>query len=182
MDGGISVADAMALRNDNNGFMGNDAWVFFLFFLLAFNNGGGLFGGGNQGALTRADFNAGLDSYALQRQAEDNAQGLARATYDLRSALDQCCCTTNRNIDSVKSEICNQTNALTNAIHAEGEATRALINANTMQALRDENQNLKSNIATAVQTDNILQALGRYVTNPPCPQPYYCGCGCNGQF
>ena len=162
--------------NENNGFMGNDAWVFFLFFLLAWGGNGFGFGGNNQGALTRADFNAGLEFNNLQRQAEQNAQGLAQATYDLRSALDKCCCETNRNIDSVKNEICNQTNTLANAIHAEGEATRALITNNQMQALRDENQTLKFFNAQQVQTKNILGELGRYVTNPPCPPNPCCPC------
>jgi hypothetical protein len=52
-------------------------------------------------------------------------------------ALKDCCCTTNRNIDAVRYEGAQNTTAITNAIHAEGEATRALINANTIQELRD---------------------------------------------
>ena len=49
--GGLSIADAMALKDNNNngGFFGGDgSWIFFLFFLLAWGNGG--FGGwGNRG-------------------------------------------------------------------------------------------------------------------------------------
>lgn len=43
MDNGLSVADAMALtkNNENDGwFGGSGSWVFFLFFLLAWGNGG----------------------------------------------------------------------------------------------------------------------------------------------
>ena len=66
-NGGLSVADALALQDrgasNDQLFGGNSAWVFFLFFLLAWGNGG--FGGmGNnamQGALTRADLTAGLN-------------------------------------------------------------------------------------------------------------------------
>ena len=35
-NGGLSIADAMALaKDDNNGFVSTWTWVFFLFFLLA---------------------------------------------------------------------------------------------------------------------------------------------------
>jgi hypothetical protein len=38
-----------------------------------------------------------------------------------RYAMDSCCCNTNRNIDSVKFENAQNTCAITNAIHQEGE-------------------------------------------------------------
>ena len=46
-------------------------------------------------------------------------------------------CGIERNIDSVKAEAYKNTCEITTAIHNEAEATRALINANTMQDLRD---------------------------------------------
>ena len=74
-NGGLSIADAMALaKDDNSGFGGTWTWVFFLFFLLAWG-GGGLFGGGNnasrEGELTRAELYAGLGQQDIFRnQAE----------------------------------------------------------------------------------------------------------------
>ena len=52
--------------------------------------------------------------------------------------MKDCCCGINRNIDAVRYENAQNTCTITNAIHAEGEATRALINANAMQELRDK--------------------------------------------
>ena len=52
--------------------------------------------------------------------------------------MKDCCCGINRNIDAVRYEGAQNTCAITNAIHAEGEATRALINANVVQDLRDK--------------------------------------------
>lgn len=46
---------------------------------------------------------------------------------------DRCCCETNRNIDSTRCEVLN-------AIHADGNETRALITQNTIQDLRDRLQ------------------------------------------
>ena len=60
-----------------------------------------------------------------------------------RFAAQQCCCETNRNIDAVRAENYRNTCDITTAIHAEGEATRSLIQANEVQALRDKVQNLE---------------------------------------
>ena len=56
----------------------------------------------------------------------------------IKSLYDNKIGTINRNIDAVRYEGAQNTCAITNAIHAEGEATRALISANTMQELRDK--------------------------------------------
>ena len=56
----------------------------------------------------------------------------------IKSLYDNKIGTINRNIDAVRYEGAQNTCAITNAIHAEGEATRALINANVMQELRDK--------------------------------------------
>lgn len=57
---------------------------------------------------------------------------------DLGYAMKDCCCTTNRNIDAVRYEAAKNACDITTAIHNEAEVTRALINSNTMQALRDK--------------------------------------------
>lgn len=110
-----------------------------------------------------------------------------------RFAAQQCCCETNRNIDAVRAENYKNTCEITNAIHAEGEATRALITANTMQDLRDKLADRDRDLMTAnfqlsqqAQSANLIGALR------PFPQPAYvtcspyqsahsyngCGCGC----
>jgi hypothetical protein len=76
-----------------------------------------------------------------------------------------------------------------NAIHGEGEVTRALINANTMDALREkvnekdrELQSAQFQLSQLSQNATIINALR------PIPVPAYTvqspyvtyGCGCNG--
>ena len=102
----------------------------------------------------------------------------------------------NRNIDSVRADNYKNTCEITTAIHAEGEATRALINANTMQELRDRLADRDRALMTAnfqlsqqAQSANIISKL------QPTPKPAYLtcspyfannnggygyGCGCNG--
>jgi hypothetical protein len=75
------------------------------------------------------------------------------------------------------------------AIRAEGEATRALINANTMQALRDKLADKDRELMTA-NFQLSQQAQNAYLINEirPCAKPAYitcspyttasfCGCG-----
>ena len=94
-----------------------------------------------------------------------------------RFAAQQCCCETNRNIDNVRFENSKNTCEITNAIHAEGEATRALINANTVQELRDR---LEARDRDILSRDFQLSQLAQnqYLVNTikPCPIPAYITC------
>lgn len=94
-----------------------------------------------------------------------------------RFAAQQCCCETNRNIDNVRFESSKNTCEITNAIHAEGEATRALINANTMQELRDRLEARDRDIlARDFQLSQLAQNQYLVNTIKPCPIPAYLTC------
>lgn len=175
-----------------------------------------------QGALTRAELYDGFTMNNLERQVQGVQNGLCDGFYAMntsmlqgqnalqsqicqglngvnnniaenRYAAQQCCCETNRNIDAVRAENYRNTCEITNAIHAEGEATRALINSNTMQDLRDrltakdqELQTANFHLSQQAQNSTLINALR------PFPQPAYitcspytamngygaCNCGC----
>ena len=55
-------------------------------------------------------------------------------------------------------------------MHAEAEATRALINANTMQELRDQLQAANLQLGNLNQTNTLLAAIN------PTPRPAYITC------
>lgn len=166
--------------------------------------GGGGFGWGNRGSgLTQAEMQAGFNhqdemgqirgvtyglsdsTFALNNSILNTRAGLEKTimqgTYDLGSQLaenrfaqQQCCCETNRDIDSVKAENYQNTCTITSAIHEEAEKTRALITANTMQELRDklaekdrELQAAQFNVGQCAQTAMIVNQLR------PFPQPAY---------
>lgn len=128
---------------------------------------------------------------ALQNQICQGLNGVNNNIAENRYAAQQCCCETNRNIDVVRAENYRNTCEITNAIHAEGEATRALINSNTMQDLRDrltakdqELQTANFHLSQQAQNATLINALR------PFPQPAYitcspytssngfCACGC----
>ena len=103
----------------------------------------------------------------------------------------QCCCDLSRSIDNVRAEAYKNTCEITNAIHSEGEQTRALINANTMQELRDrlearDRDLLSANfqISQQSQTSNLINQLRpfptpAYITCSPYQSAFGSGCGIN---
>lgn len=176
--------------NGNN----NEAWMnnpFIYLVWLALLGNGGLFGNRNgygdaavQGSLTRSDLFEGFNNQDVNAQLRGLTNGLCDGFYatrqgisDLGYAVKDCCCTTNRNIDSVRFEGVKNTCDITTAIHAEGEATRALIQANTMQELRDR---LEARDRDLMVRDFQLsqQAQNAYLVNEirPCAKPAYLTC------
>ena len=148
-----------------------------------------------QGAITRSDLFEGFNNqdvngqlrgitngicdgfYAVNSGMKDGFYGIQGALAENRFASQQCCCETNRNIDAVRYEGSKNTCEITNAIHAEGEATRALINANTMQDLRDK---LEARDRDILARDFQLSQLSQnaYLVNElrPCAKPAYITC------
>ena len=94
-----------------------------------------------------------------------------------RFASQACCCETNRNIDAVRYEAAKNTCEITSAIHAEGEATRALINSNTMQELRDRLEARDRELMTAnFQLSQQAQTAALVGELRPCAKPAYITC------
>lgn len=214
--GGMTPAEAVLVadRDRNDGlFGGSGMWVLFLFFLMAWGRGG--FGFGADGIGPGANFvnndflytnlkntmdngftQVANQQFATQKDIWQTGSAIQAAICDSAHQAQMCCCETNRNIDAVRYEAAKNTCDITSAIHAEGEATRALINANTMQDLRDRLEARDRELMTAnfqlsqqAQSANLVRELR------PCPIPAYpscspyavtswggfgCGCGCNG--
>lgn len=94
-----------------------------------------------------------------------------------RFAAQQCCCETQKGIMENRYAAEKNTLEITNAIHAEGEVTRALINANTMQELRDRLEARDRDIlARDFQLSQLAQNQYLVNTIKPCPIPAYLTC------
>lgn len=186
---GLTVADALALQDRRDGMFGdgNGAWIFFLFFLLAFGGNGYGFGGngvGTTGNFINNDFlytnlkntiDMGFNqnanqNFAIQKDMCQGFNGVQAAIAQQGYQSQMCCCETNRNIDAVRYENAKNTCDITSAIHAEGEATRALINSNTMQELRDQLQAAQLQLGQLSQTQTLIDQLR------PCARPAYITC------
>ena len=102
---------------------------------------------------------------------------LGAAIAENRFAQQSCCCETNRSIYAVRAENYKNTCEITNAIHAEGEATRALINANVMQELRDKLADRDRDLMTAnFQLSQQAQNARLIEEIRPFPKPSYQTC------
>lgn len=113
-------------------------------------------------------------NYGLEKTMMQNGWGISQQLNENRFAQQNCCCETNRNIDSVKAENYQNTCKITTAIHEEAEKTRGLITANTMQELRDrladrdrDLQTARFNLSQTIQSAAIVNQLRPY------PQPAY---------
>ena len=137
-----------------------------------------------QGAITRSDLFEGFNNQDVNGQLRGITNGIADGFYatrqgisDLGYAMKDCCCSINRNIDAVRYEGAQNTCAITNAIHAEGEATRALINANTMQDLRDKLEARDRDIMVRdFQLSQLAQTSSLIGELRPCAKPAYITC------
>ena len=197
MNEGLTASDVLALtRNNNENEMWNNPFIYLVW--LAVLGGGGLFGNRNgelQGAITRSDLFEGFNNqdvngqlrgitnglcdgfYALNSGIKDGFYGTQSAIAENRFAAQNCCCETNRNIDAVRYEGAQNTCAITNAIHAEGEATRALINSNVMQELRDKLEARDRDILVRdFQLSQLAQTSSLIGELRPCAKPAYITC------
>ena len=195
MNEGLSAADVMAMTKDSGSEWMNNPFIYLVWLALLGNGGFSGFGGGAQGAITRSDLFEGFNNqdvngqlrgitsgicdgfYAMNTGMLNGFYGLQGALAENRFASQNCCCETNRNIDAVRYEGAKNTCDITSAIHAEGEATRALINANTMQALRDKLEDRDRELMTA-NFQLSQQAQNSYLLNElrPCAKPAYITC------
>lgn len=198
----ISVSDIAAVTRNNDGWgdgcgmgMGGGWLAWILIFALL---GGGFGGWGNREGnfVTEADLcNANSfselknsvgrmnDQQAAIARQTDNAicqlgyQNLQN-TNTLSSQIADCCCTTQRNIDSVKFDMANYS-----------AATNAAITAGTQKILDKMCENEKAAMAARIQSLELQQALCgviRYPTATTYAVPSTCfgfnSCGCNGAF
>ena len=153
-----SLSDMKAALDGGDGLFGGGGGLLILVILFLFFFMGGRGGMAENGALTRAEMQQGFDTQEITRKLDGITNGLSDGFYaqnttmmngfagvtaavkEAQFAAQQCCCETNRNIDGVRYDAQKNTCDIITAIHAEGEATRNLMQQNEIQALRDRIQ------------------------------------------
>ena len=104
-------------------------------------------------------------TYELSSKIDAGRYDQALATQQLSRQISDSCCATNRNIDALANQMTMDTCAIKEAIFRDGEATRALINANTMQELRDKLNSAEMALSNNAQTAAIEQAIDAKVAS-----------------
>lgn len=153
---GYSITDAMALTKDNDGFNfgGVGGLILILLFFLIFGGGYGGFGG--RGAVETGMSNLERDvlngNATTQRAVLESNYNNLISFKDAQYQLSQCCCN------------------LEKTIMAEGAATRALIEHNAVQELRDRLNVANNALTVQTITGNVVSELR------PVPRPAYITC------
>ena len=216
---------ALTNGNENNAMWSNPfVYLIWIWALRMFGNGFGN-DAATQGALTRADLFEGFNNQGVNNKLNDMAtwlcnsfatvnsnlcQGFGGVNSNLnqgvnsinaniaenRYAQGQCCCELKKEISDLSAENYRNTCEITNVIRREGEATRALITENSIQALRDkladkDRDILYANLQLSQKEQNetlidVLRPVSRpaYITCSPytstnsyCANGYGGGCG-----
>ena len=155
---GYSISDVMALtsRNENTGFNfgGVGGLILILLFFLIFGGNGGLFGrnANVESGITDLERDVLNGNSTTQKAVMEANYNNLMSFKDAQYQLSQCCCN------------------LEKTIMAEGAATRALIENNTIQELRDRLNT--ANNALTVQT--VVNGVVSEVR--PVPKPTYLTC------
>lgn len=159
MDNSYSLADIRAATEGDGYGMGGNWWIILLFLAM----GGSGFGwGGNRSdiatATTQQEILFGQQFQRMDDRITNIGNGISDAAFALTNQISneartlqmqgaECCCETRLGIANLGAQGDRHTCEITNAIHAEGEATRALIRENEIQALRDKVGKLELNEA-----------------------------------
>jgi hypothetical protein len=194
----MSAADIKAVTEGNHygygyGDMYGGQWIWFILLFALYSGGYGFNGRGN--GVTQLELQQGFDNQSVMRKLDGITNGLCDGFYAVntsilngvnslgqeiannRFAAQQCCCETNRNIDAVRYEAAKNTCEIVRAIEKDGDATRALINANVTQALRDKLVEKDQMLQTAnFQLSQQAQSANLINTLKPCPIPAYPSC------
>lgn len=200
MTEGLGVTPVYNLdnRNDEGMFGNGGAWIFFLFFLLAWGgNGFGGFGGANGtvGQINN-DFMYSNLSNQLGRIQDQNTftanslqQGLCSLGYenlsnfkDLQAQLSNNCCETNRNIDAVRYENAQNTCAIIQASEKNADRIINYLTQSEIQSLRDSLNTANLQLSQQAQTASLISTLRpfptpSYITCSPYTSAFN-GCGC----
>lgn len=178
MENGYSLSDIAAV---NDGFGGGNAWSMIILFALIFGWGGNGLNRGDYGqyatAASQQEILFGQQFQNLDNKLDRLGNGIADATFALNNSIkdgnNMVAGTVIAESRSIQDKLC----AINTAIHAEGEATRSMIQQNKIEALQGRiNQlELQSAMCGVVRYPN--QMAYNAGTSPFCNCNSGCGCG-----
>lgn len=173
MENNYSLSDIAALNN-GNGFGGN-AWILIILFAMIFGNGG-LFGGrGDYGnyasAASQQEILYGQRFSGLDNKLDRLGNGIADATYALNNSI-------TGEGRALQTQLANGFCATKEAIHAEGEATRAMFQQSKIEQLQGQVSQLQLQAAMCgvVRYPNSMSFSAG--SSPFCNCNCNSGCGC----
>jgi len=180
----------IAAVNGHDGFGGANSWVLIILFALIFG-GGNFFGNKSTGvndyatAASQQEILFGQQFQGLDNKIDRIGNGIADATFALnnaittegrsmQTALANCCCENQKNVDAVRFDMANYAASIQTAIHTEAEATRNLLQQNKIESLQGQINQLSLNASLAGVVRYPAASTYNAGANP------FCGSGCCG--
>lgn len=177
MDSSYSLSDIRAAVDggDGMGFGGGSWFAWIILFALLGGNGFGGFGGNNR-AATVDELSAGFANSAVLNKLNELTVGQENINQNLGNSICQLGYKSLEQTSALSAQMANCCCDLKTAIHAEGEATRNMIQQNKIESLQAQINQLQLAQATCGLPRINQYAWGVY--------PYSCGCNsnCNGAF
>lgn len=201
MNSGLSAGDIMALTKNNDGFFGDGIWGIIMLLIIAGLFSGNGFGWGNRGNLANdtllgdefikrdlfnVNQNVSNTSCQTQKEVLENRFNCSQNACNTQKEILESRYTTQLGFQNAQANLSNCCCDLKTIIHAEGEATRSMLQNDKIEQLRD--QVYASNLA--LNNANLANTVINSVRPFPIPSytvtsPYvglynpYNGCGCN---
>lgn len=182
---------------DHDGFLEGNGIIILILFFLIFGFGG--WGNNGNGNLS-ADMQRGFDTQAVISKLDGLSSGLCDTAYENARLIEQNTVTNMQGFNQtqmgmmqgfngVDKSLCqgfgNVQDSINNLSHQMEQCCcnlKTQMMQDKYETLNRDYQQALSAISNAAQTQNILNSLGRYVTNPPCYGGYGYGnfYGCPG--
>lgn len=172
---------------DHDGFLEGNGIIILILFFLIFGFGG--WGNNGNGNLS-ADMQRGFDTQAVISKLDGLSSGLCDTAYENARLIEQNTVTNMQGFNQtqmgmmqgfngVDKSLCqgfgNVQDSINNLSHQMEQCCcnlKTQMMQDKYETLNRDYQQALSAISNAAQTQNILNSLGRYVTNPPCPTGY----------
>lgn len=171
---------------DHDGFLEGNGIIILILFFLIFGFGG--WGNNGNGNLS-ADMQRGFDTQSVISKLDGLSSGLCDTAYENARLIEQNTVTNMQGFNQTQMGMMQGFNGVQESINnLSHQMEQCCCNLKT-QMMQDKYDTLNRDyqqalgaITNATQTQNILNSLGRYVTNPPCYGGYGYGnfYGCSG--
>ena len=169
---------------DHDGFLEGNGIIILILFFLIFGFGG--WGNNGNGNLS-ADMQRGFDTQSVISKLDGLSSGLCDTAYENARLIEQNTVTNMQGFNQTQMGMMQGFNGVQESINnLSHQMEQCCCNLKT-QMMQDKYETLNRDyqqalgaITNATQTQNILNSLGRYVTNPPCYGGYGNFYGCPG--
>lgn len=184
----MSLSDIAAVMpkntTDHDGFLEGNGIIILILFFLIFGFGG--WGNNGNGNLS-ADMQRGFDTQSVISKLDGLTTGLCDSAYENARLIEQNTVTNMQGFNQTQMGMMQGFNGVQDSINnLSHQMEQCCCNLKTQMmqdkydTLNRDYQQALSAITNAAQTQNILNSLGRYVTNPPCFGGYGNFCGYPG--